>query len=105
MQNERHISTAITYITERFDVAAPDVPTLEGLREVLAAHLAHVLDHRYGRLSEMLYRIDLDEQRVNQLMAEAPIDAIPHELADMIIERTIQKMRTRERYRNMLGPE
>jgi hypothetical protein len=97
----------MTYISDRFDVqwqkdaAAGDLPSqLDEFREALAARLLVIIDRQFGRLPELLYRIDLDERRVNHVLNDTPFAQIPYELADMIIERTLLKFETRERYRS-----
>ena len=99
------VTGAITFISERFDVAvADDVDTdadsrLEALRRALALRLATMLEREMARLPELLYRIDLDEERVRTVMTTSPLDRIAFDLADLVIERTLEKVETRERYR------
>ncbi len=82
---------------------ATDAIDLIAFREALARRLAAIMDRQMGRLPELLYRIDLDEERVKDVMANAPLDRIALDLADLIIERTLLKMRTREAYRSADG--
>ena len=69
------------------------------LREYLVAYLTRMLDRDFGRLPQLLYQIDVREDRVNQAFRDA---ATPHEipglLADLVIERAREIVAARRAY-------
>ena len=71
---------------------------LKELREALSQRIAHMLDHDFEFLMQVLYRIDVGEQKVKYVLqgdSHHPAD----DLADLVIEREMKKVETRLRYR------
>jgi hypothetical protein len=54
----------------------------------------------YNRLINILYRMDVNEKKYIQLFKDLPSDKIAEALADLIIERALQKAETRKKYKN-----
>ena len=73
--------------------------TLEDVRAFLIDRINNLIKNNMGLLMSALYRIDVSEQAVNQIFATASPEQIASALADLIIERQIQKIRIRERYK------
>jgi hypothetical protein len=91
-------------LAERFEVSIEHIasdgrPPLEIFRDMLAARLRQIIDQQFSRLAPLLYRIDVDERRVDEIMRRAPFSEVPTQLADLIIERRLLAMETRRRYR------
>jgi|SRR5690606_3285158 len=61
--------------------------------------IAHLIDRDYHRLTHILYRIDVDENKLKQALMESdrPIAEL---IAELIIERQRQKLKYREMYKN-----
>lgn len=69
------------------------------LVELLQQELVRLILHDSERLWNILYRIDVNEQKVKQLFTHGkPIEIAP-QLARMILERLEQKAITRIQYR------
>lgn len=73
--------------------------TYEHFRDLLAGRIRTLLERRRELLFSILYRIDVSERAVKSVIASAATEDIPHHLADLVIERQLQKMETRRRYR------
>jgi len=58
-----------------------------------------MLDKNYNLLINTLYRIDISEKKLSKLFSAKNKDSIPQKLADLIIERQIEKINYRKRYR------
>ena len=69
------------------------------VREKLAVLIAHLMDTNFEKLCQAMYRLDVSEARFDQVMHEKPIEDIPYAVADLVIEREMQKVKTREMYR------
>ena len=108
MDNENnHLTDLTIFVSKNFEISELDslVPmgdfeTLEEFKAYLTDRLAFLLDNKYDKLTNILYRIDVPEDKLSKLFAEQNRDYIPAALADLIIERSLQKVRIRQKYKN-----
>ena len=70
------------------------------LKAALSRVIHYLLDHDMSRLLQALYRIDVAESSVKHILAYAVSDAMAGELADLVIDRQLQKVITRNKYRS-----
>ncbi len=68
----------------------------EKLVQWLAGEIQALLDHDFEKLLNMLYRIDVSEQKAGRALS-ADVPAI--RLAELVIERELQKVATRKKYK------
>lgn len=73
----------------------PASRVLEDLRLELVRRIDMMLSHQRSLLMSTLYRVDVAEGRVIEALSTLPREEIPHRLADLIIERQVQKVRSR----------
>lgn len=71
----------------------------DSIREKLAIVIAHLLEHHFEKLLQAMYRLDVSETKFHQVMHGKPPEEIPFALADLVIERELQKVRTRIMYK------
>ncbi|MBI1184424.1 hypothetical protein GC194_09140 [bacterium] len=71
---------------------------MQALKNQLAQRIAYMIDHDFELLMQVFYRIDLNEQKVKEALALSPNPS--EKLADLVIEREIQKAQTRMKYRS-----
>jgi len=76
-----------------------DFERLEEFRKYLTEKMKDMLDKNYNLLINTLYRIDISEKKVSELFSSKNKELIPEKLADLIIERQIEKINFRKRYR------
>lgn len=76
-----------------------ELHSLNELKKYIAAKISELLNTNYNKLLNALYLIDLDEKRLHELFSGKNKEFIPENLADMIIERQIQKINYRKKYR------
>jgi len=69
------------------------------IREKLAILIAHLMQNNFEKLCQAMYRLDVSEVKFHQVMTEKPTGEIPSSLADLVIEREMQKVRTRIMYK------
>jgi hypothetical protein len=81
------------------DLSHPDPLNL--LRQQLTRWVSFMLDHEFGNLLNALYRIDLPEEKVKNVLALSPPEQLASDLATMILDRQIQKAVLRERYSSL----
>lgn len=72
--------------------------SLSALQHKLSRVVLHLLHTDLNRLLHILYRIDVDEHRVKQAMADADEETIAGRIAHLILEREIRKIEIRLRY-------
>ena len=73
--------------------------TLEEFRLYLTNKISDLLDTKYNTLINILYRIDVDEEKLNELFSGKNREHIPGALANIIIERSLQKIIYRQMYK------
>jgi len=72
---------------------------LSEFREYLAEKLTYLLENKYDLLIKTLYLIDINENKLHELFAIDNKENIPAVLADLIIERQLQKVHFRNLYK------
>ena len=65
------------------------------IREKLAIIIGHMMQGNFERLCQAMYRLDVSEAKFDRIMNENPIEELPYAIADLVIEREMQKVRTR----------
>lgn len=65
------------------------------IREALIDKLDFLLNHDYEKLLWLLYRIDVDETKAKERLAAKPGQPPSEVLADLIMERMIEKVKSR----------
>lgn len=80
-------------------IPSNDYEKLEEFRKYLTDKMKDMLDKNYSLLINTLYRIDISEKKLAELFSSKNKDSIPDRLADLIIERQIEKIHFRKRYR------
>ncbi len=94
-----YLSQALVLVNKDFAAAIPPaaIKTREDFHQALAGVVQHLLDHDFERLLNALYRIDVSEEKVKQAMASEA--NVAGQIAGLIIAREMQKVVTREKYR------
>ncbi|MEO6166817.1 MAG: hypothetical protein ABIO46_06015 [Chitinophagales bacterium] len=72
-----------------------DENSFSKIRETLIDKLNLFLQHDYEKLLWLLYRIDVDENKAKATLASKPDQPPAKVLADLIIERLIEKAKSR----------
>jgi hypothetical protein len=80
-------------------IPSTDLTSLEEYKKYLAEKLKFLLDEKFDTLVNILYRIDISEKKLSQLFSGNSRDSIPASLADMIIDRQLEKLRLRKLYK------
>jgi hypothetical protein len=80
-------------------IPSTELASLEEFKKYLTEKLKLLLDDKFDTLVNILYRIDISEKKLSQLFSGSSRDSIPASLADMIIERQLEKLRLRKLYK------
>lgn len=70
----------------------------ERLKMLLSEKLRELIDFEFEKFVNILYRIDVNEEKVKSILAESPIKEATDRIAELIIERQHQKLITRKKY-------
>jgi hypothetical protein len=75
-----------------------DIISRETIKARLEEVIFQMLSNEFEKLCNVMYRLDVSEAKFNTALLKAPEDAVS-EIADLVIDREIQKVKTRELYR------
>ncbi len=70
------------------------------LIDLLKPEIRHMLDHSFEQLLHILYRIDLSEPKVIELLEKSAPGEVAANLTAAIVDRQMEKIKLREQYRN-----
>ncbi len=90
----------VTDINQSLEIELPVSVSQQELREQLAAHINYLINHDFEKLVFYLYRIDVDETKMRRLLEQREGENAAGLIADLIIERQLQKMESRKRFSN-----
>ena len=95
MENSKEISTALaTYF------ALPiEVDDFEVIRQKLIEEIQYLIDYDLNKLWSVLYRIDVFEKKVRNVIATTPHAEHASHIADLIIESQQEKIISRKKYK------
>ena len=80
------------------DKHLPSVADLEKLRLWILPKVKRFLDCDMQGLLNLMYRLDIDEERFKNILSESKTDEICSDLCDLIIERELLKVKYRALY-------
>lgn len=105
MDEKQPVSEIVKFVEKDFLIGenislipAAELVSLEEFKKYLTEKLKFLLDEKFDILVNILYRIDISEKKLSQLFSGKNRDSIPAALADLIIERQLQKIRLRKLY-------
>lgn len=94
------ISASLKNKEFELDITSKNLKTLNEFRAYLTSKLTKMLDEDYNGVINLLYRIDVNEEKLNELFSSSNKDFIPASLADLIINRQIEKIKWRMKIKN-----
>lgn len=101
MENE--IKDVYSIISRNFEVETSGELTIESLVKLLSLRIRELLDRNLEKLVSIMYRIDLNQAKVDKIFENTSKDEIAYQLSELIIERQIEKVRTRRLYKSTGG--
>ena len=87
------------YLSEEFTLNFADQACLDELRAAFANHINNLLQDRLHEVVTLLYRIDVSESGLRNMLGKYPDQDAGSIIAGMIIERQMQKIETRRQFR------
>lgn len=92
------IEIAQRLVVKDLDIETPGIifSDIDKLKNWLTGEIRVLIDHDFQKLLNVLYRIDINEEKLK--IAFSHTDPAS-ELATLMIDRELQKVETREKYR------
>lgn len=87
----------IPVINDSLEIAIPVTASLDELKEKLAVHINDLINHDFQKLVFLLYRIDVDENKMRRLLEQREGENAAGLIANLIIERQLQKIESRKK--------
>lgn len=81
------------------EIDLPENVSFEELKQQLSSHINFLIQSDFQKLVAILYRVDVSESKLKLLLNENPNFDASNTIADLIIERQLQKIRSRQEYR------
>jgi hypothetical protein len=74
--------------------------SFEKIKEKLVEHIDHLINNNFEELILVLYRVDVSEAKLKILLKENSGANAANTIAELIIERQLQKIKTREQFKS-----
>ena len=105
MPEGKVLTETITLLDKHFDIKSlrqadieVDKVSLGILKKMLSDRLREMIDYEFDNFVNALYRIDISEQKVKAILSDQPLDRATELIAELIIDRQIEKVATRSKY-------
>ncbi|GEP92268.1 hypothetical protein SAMN05660909_04279 [Chitinophaga terrae (ex Kim and Jung 2007)] len=97
----KYLRETAAWVQDALEVRVPDNVSTDQLLEILAERLESLISKDFQQFVYLLYRIDVSEKRVKQLLNEAALlGTDPYKpIASLIVERQLQKIISRASFR------
>ena len=89
----------IKYLNEKFELNIPVETTQEQMEIFLAGGINQLIENDFTQLLQILYRIDVSEQKLRSLLKQNTGTDAGRIIAVLIIERQLEKSRSRQVFR------
>ena len=89
----------VAAIGKSLEIELQENLSMDELKEIIAAYINPLISNNFNKLISILYRMDINESKLKQLLADNPDKDAGVIIADLIIERQIQKLKSRESFR------
>ena len=86
-------------LKDLLQIELPGNISLDEVKAQLADHINRLVQYDFQKLVSILYRIDVSESRLKLLLKENPTTDAGIIIADMMIERQLQKIKSRREFR------
>jgi hypothetical protein len=85
-------------LNEILQISLPEKISLQELKEKLAAYTNNLVQDDFDKLVSLLYRLDINEAKLKSLLKDNPGEDAGNLIADMIIERQLLKVKSRQQH-------
>ena len=86
-------------INQELGLLLPEKISADEMRRRLSIHINYLIEHDFQKLVSVLYRVDVNEKKLKHLLKENIEEDAGLIIADLIIERQLQKIKSRKEFR------
>ncbi len=79
----------------QFEISA-EVVSMNAFKKLLSDHINYLITNDFSRLISVLYRLDISEKKLKELLKNSINTSAGDIIAEMIIERQAEKIRARK---------
>lgn len=92
------VTDLIPVLNKSLNIDLPEDISFEQIKEKLSQHVNHLIQFDFQKLVTVLYRIDVNEEKLKFMLEENTDKDASSIIADLIIERQIQKIKYRQQF-------
>ena len=89
----------VPMLRQSLEIDLPENISFDLLKAQLSSHINFLIQSNFQKLVSILYRVDVSESKLKQLLKENPDSDAANIITDLIIERQLQKIRSKQEYR------
>ena len=86
----------ISDINQSLEISLSDSISMDELKQKLSLHINHLINHDFEKLVSLLYRIDVNENKLRGILDNKEGENAPVLITELIIERQLQKIKSRK---------
>jgi hypothetical protein len=90
----------IPMLRQSLEIDLPENISFDLLKERLSSHINFLIQSDFQKLVSILYRVDVSESKLKHLLKENKGFDAANIITDLIIERKLQKIKSRQENRN-----
>ena len=87
------------YLQDEFDIVVRPGSDWKEIETLLSAHIDHLIQNDFAKLVGLLYRVDVSESKLRTVLAEHTDANSCVLIARMVLERQLQKIESREKFK------
>lgn len=102
MEEKELYSALVAKLSKDFSLESSSLPVaadLSVIKEFLIGRIKELMSRDYERFLNSLYRIDVSESRVQEVLHSKDKTTVTEKLADLIIERQLLRLKTQMLYK------
>lgn len=89
----------VPLLNKELSLELPEKLAMHELEQRLTDHINHLINTDFEKLIYYLYRIDVNETKMKQLLQQQQGKEAASLIARLIIDRQLQKLQTRQQFR------
>jgi hypothetical protein len=96
---ETYLQVTARELGETMELRLPETVSYDQLEELLAQRLETLISRNFQHFVFLLYRIDVPENQIRNILDTDAGAGAYHKIAALLIERQLQKIKSREMYK------
>jgi hypothetical protein len=97
-KNNENLVPVVSLITQDFGLTTQNPPDVAAFLTYLADVIAYMLEHQTDKLFGLMYRLDIDEHKIQTVFAPFQAESPNVGLARLVWERQLERVQTRKKY-------